>query len=252
MSTKGTIWCGADWHGDYSMYVQTKQIMQPEDTLYYLGDAVDRLSCSLKLFLALMRDPQVHFLMGNHEDMMYRCLCEESFDNLDQELWFINGGRITYNQIYSIENELLIQEIYEHIIKLYNSPYCIPVEYNGKIFYLSHAGFSFANGDKLQTIDYLWDREHILNINYPIIKDTYIIHGHTPVQSIPWNIKKGKKEIEYYAPNKIDIDLGTYRTHMAALLPLNDIEHPIYLKTNEKYQYDLDPYDFSQDIVVSA
>ena len=66
----------SDIHGNAArFYSVMKQIsLQPEDTLYVLGDVIDRYPDGIRILRLLMRMPNVKLLLGNHEYMMLNAL----------------------------------------------------------------------------------------------------------------------------------------------------------------------------------
>ena len=62
------------------------------DTLYILGDVVDRTPDGITLLKYIMNKPNVKMLLGNHEYMMLNALKNED----DIPLWYRNGGGITH------------------------------------------------------------------------------------------------------------------------------------------------------------
>lgn len=63
----------SDIHGRYDQYLQLlKKInFSLEDDLYILGDVVDRGPEPIKVLQDIMQRPNVIFILGNHELMMY-------------------------------------------------------------------------------------------------------------------------------------------------------------------------------------
>lgn len=88
----------SDIHGRYDLLVQAvKRIEESSHTggiIVFTGDYVDRGVESMQVIDFLMKGPtepdrwQWVFLMGNHEDMMYRSCRYGS----DTNLWVMNGG----------------------------------------------------------------------------------------------------------------------------------------------------------------
>ena len=37
-----SVYCAADWHGNYWVWEKVKEILKPDDILCFLGDAADR------------------------------------------------------------------------------------------------------------------------------------------------------------------------------------------------------------------
>lgn len=91
----------SDIHGRYDKYSAMLERIKfgEDDTLYALGDLIDRCDDGLKIMLDMMRRPNVHILMGNHEAMMLDALhsmaeiTEESVEKLT--IWLLNGGKPT-------------------------------------------------------------------------------------------------------------------------------------------------------------
>lgn len=70
------IYVMSDIHGQKRRFDSVmKQInLQPEDTLYVLGDVIDRNPDGIKLLRQIMAMPNVKMLLGNHELMMMNAL----------------------------------------------------------------------------------------------------------------------------------------------------------------------------------
>ena len=70
------IYVMSDIHGQKRRFDSVmKQInLQPEDTLYVLGDVIDRNPDGIKLLRQIMAMPDVKMLLGNHELMMMNAL----------------------------------------------------------------------------------------------------------------------------------------------------------------------------------
>lgn len=70
------IYVMSDIHGKYDKYIQMlKQIhFSEKDTMYILGDMIDRGEKGMELLIDLMERKNVISLMGNHEYMALQCL----------------------------------------------------------------------------------------------------------------------------------------------------------------------------------
>lgn len=66
----------SDIHGEYEMFMELLEKIGLEewDTLYILGDILDRGPHPIKVLLKLMEMPNVCCLVGNHELMAIECL----------------------------------------------------------------------------------------------------------------------------------------------------------------------------------
>ncbi len=63
------IYVTSDIHGNSKRFDSIlEQInLQPEDTLYILGDVVDRYPDGIAILQRIMKMPNVQMLLGNHE-----------------------------------------------------------------------------------------------------------------------------------------------------------------------------------------
>ena len=174
----------SDWHAQTKLGIQILNYLQPDDTLYFLGDSVDRGPGGLTLLNLLLNDPRVIYLRGNHEDFII---------NNDDHMWYLNGGNGTKEAIEAltdVERQKLIK-------KLKNLPDIIEIDnIEGKHLVLCHAGtdpwMTKCDLELMGRKDpYVWDRHHIHGdwSSAPEFKDTYVIHGHTPVTAEPALIK---------------------------------------------------------------
>ena len=106
------IYVMSDIHGNMRRFNSIMQQiqLQPEDTLYVLGDVVDRHYDGVRILRKLMSMPNVKMLLGNHEHMMLRALNEpyEVGDTPNLEecrfLWYRNGGNVTHSYWKRIRN----------------------------------------------------------------------------------------------------------------------------------------------------
>ena len=65
------VYCMSDIHGNYEGYknLLEKVDFKEEDTLYVLGDVIDRGKQSIKILQDMMIRPNVVPIIGNHEYM---------------------------------------------------------------------------------------------------------------------------------------------------------------------------------------
>lgn len=72
------VYVMSDLHGEYKKYLQIlEQIgFTDDDTLYVLGDMVDRGPEPVKLLQDMASSENVYFLKGNHEGMASFVLCK--------------------------------------------------------------------------------------------------------------------------------------------------------------------------------
>ena len=172
------VYVMSDIHGQMEMFLgMLKQIkFSDNDTLYILGDVIDRGEKSIELLQYVIKQKNIIMLMGNHERMMFDYLKTNS--RRDFLSWCNNGGDITNADFIklSVEEQDKIKQFLERL------PYYKKITVNDKKFFLCHAGFN-KYGDNLEKNielnileqDFLWSRHYSDSI------DGYcIIHGHTP------------------------------------------------------------------------
>ena len=221
------VYALSDLHGFLDLYKQIKDFLQPEDIVYFLGDATDRGPQSWELAKAIYDDPQFIYLKGNHEDMLIKATLNYYGDEWDYEnnykTLLENGGIETWNSM------LKYSEGRSFVYKLKDLP-IEEVYYNkdGKEIHLCHAGFTPG-----RRRDLLWDRKHFFDIIDYIDDDYIIIHGHTPVfyqrkyETLTDALNHLYPEI-YANGHKINIDMGTYNTHACILLDLDTFKHYLF------------------------
>ena len=127
----------SDIHGNLRRFESImKQInLQPDDTLYILGDVVDRYPHGVKILRQIMKMPNVKMLIGNHEYMMLKSIghCRDAADEKEntnwreRRLWYRNGGMVTHEYLKHIKKEYRA-EVFRFIRQL---PINIDVEVNG-------------------------------------------------------------------------------------------------------------------------
>lgn len=99
----------SDIHGNLQRFesIMTQINLQTNDTLYVLGDVIDRYAGGIKILRQIMRMPNAEMLIGNHEYMMLNAIghCKdaveekENTNRREKRLWYRNGGMITHEQL---------------------------------------------------------------------------------------------------------------------------------------------------------
>ena len=198
----------SDIHGEADRFHAMLEKIQfsQDDTLYILGDVVDRGPDGIALLQEIMDMPNVMMLLGNHEHMMLQYLSPDA-DGIAIRRWNKNGNAPTLDKYLRLKAKEQ-QKILGYLRML---PTHLEVEVNGSKLYLVHA----FPGDNVH--DEVWNRPKIDDPN-PIPEYTVII-GHTP---IPYLIEDKIKRIQYimdlenrgehlricHASGFIDIDCG--------------------------------------------
>ena len=163
----------SDLHGEADRFhaMLEKIQLSDDDTLYILGDVVDRGSDGIKLLLEIMEMPNVVMLLGNHEYMMLQYL---SPDATGEEIrrWNRNGNAPTL-AAYLKQRAKVQQKIIAYLRSL---PTHMDIEVDGKRYYMVH-GFP---GDNVH--DEVWTRPTMESENP--IPDCRLIIGHTKVLNL--------------------------------------------------------------------
>ncbi|MCI8389476.1 MAG: serine/threonine protein phosphatase [Roseburia sp.] len=207
----------SDIHGCYDAYQQLLSdiCFSEDDTLYVLGDMIDRGPHPIRVVLDLMRRPNVVCLAGNHESMAMECLpfllrqiTDETISALQAGMveqlltWQLNGGTSTMDEFHALDpvkRQAVVNFLSE--LSLYE-----PVSIGNRDYILVHAGLgNFRPRKKLWDYDLhdlVWART---DYETPYFPDRYVITGHTPTMTIPSNPRPG---YIYQNANHIAIDCG--------------------------------------------
>ena len=229
----------SDIHGQYDAFIKmlNKIKLKDEDTLYVIGDVIDRGPNFIKTLFYIMEKENIGLLAGNHEYMATLCLNyllrEISNDIVDKlsygmiiglpKEWNMNGGGTILKELLNVDKKTR-NRIFNFLtrLKLYKE-----LEVGDKKFILVHAGLgNFKKSKKLKDysiMELVWDR---MDYNKEYYSDKYIITGHTPTQIIDGNDNPG---YIYKSGNNIDIDCGCAFGERLACLRLDDMRE-FYVK----------------------
>lgn len=160
----------SDIHGeDDRFHAMLQKInFSKEDTLYILGDVVDRGPHPVELLREIMATPNMKMLLGNHEFMCLRYFAPDALEKYIQH-WNRNGNAPTLEGF----SKLTEQEKLEALDFLRELPTHFEINVNGQDFYLVH-------GLPADTVyDEVWFRPYKDPIR--TIPNCQLIIGHTPV-----------------------------------------------------------------------
>lgn len=207
----------SDIHGEYDKFIEIldKIRLKETDTLYVLGDVLDRGPHPIKTVLKLMEMPNAICIAGNHELMALECLeflqkeiTDASIEELDEKMldnlvtWQYNGSKTTIDEFRALDREMqqnvidYIREflIYEELTVAENT------------FLLVHAGLDKFSPEKdieeYSLHDLVWKRA---DYEKQYFEDIYVVTGHTPTQTIDGNPNPG---FIYRKNNHIAVDCG--------------------------------------------
>ncbi|MCR5591009.1 MAG: metallophosphoesterase [Lachnospiraceae bacterium] len=211
----------SDIHGEYDMFLEIleKIDLKDEDTLYILGDVLDRGPKPITALLKIMEMKNAVCIVGNHEVMALKCLgfllkeiTEVTLDEFKGEkledllTWMINGCQTTIDEFAKLSLEdkqrvidfLREFEVYEWVTA------------EDSRYLLVHAGLGGFRPDKdmeeYSLDELVWERP---DYDTGYFDDIQVITGHTPTQLIDSNPRPG---FIYRKNNHIAIDCGSYRT----------------------------------------
>ncbi len=225
------IYVMSDIHGCFDKYQKMLRWIDfaPEDTLYVLGDVIDRGPDGIKILQDMMGRVNVFPILGNHEFTAAVCLpwlMEEvtslEISRLDESQiaalseWIANGGTETLYALQRLDAEERV-EILEYFqeMELYEE-----VEAGGQSFVLTHSGLEhFApekalNAYELQ--DFLFCRAELEKTYYA---DKIVVFGHTPTAVLGGENQILRRE------TWIDIDCGcAFRGGQLGCLCLDTME----------------------------
>ncbi len=209
----------SDIHGRYDLLLEllNKINLKDSDTLYVIGDILDRGPNPIKTLLKLMEMPNAVCIVGNHELMATDCLrflnstiTDESLKSLDIVTlgklldWQRNGSDTTISEFRQLSPEMR-NEVMEFML---NFSMYEEVSAGGQDFLLVHAGLGdYEPGkdiDEYSLKNLVWDRA---DYETQYFDDIYVVSGHTPTQFIEGNPKPG---YIYKHNNHIAIDCGCY------------------------------------------
>lgn len=225
-----SIYAISDLHGCLKFYDAIKNFIQPEDTVYVLGDCGDRGPQPWETIKAIYNDPQFIYIKGNHEDMLVKAMRHtirtgKNFGN-DYNLCRSNGGEDTFKGWLKENDE---QRLFWYKA-LDNLP--LSVEYTNKDgikIFMNHSGADENASDE----ELLWDRDHFFHwtSNYDLI-----VHGHTPIPLMDDEFKFYEKNHVPFEPGaywyehnrKVNIDCGAVWTGYTVLLDLDTFDEQIF------------------------
>ena len=214
----------SDIHGQFRAMKRILEYVNfsDNDTLYVLGDMIDRGKDSLKVLLYCMHRKNIKVIKGNHELMMQEALENGVHQNPDDvKIWYQNGGLVTDSGIKTREDA---EKYYNYIKSL---PSYFDIEVAGRKYLLVHAAISApdiskgAKYDNLSTkniVEYseknnycFWGRDdwETIQTRKLYFPEHKIVHGHTPILTpVTWwdgvlNIDTGagsNRKLSCYVP----------------------------------------------------
>lgn len=207
------IYVMSDIHGHERRFCSVlEQIdLQPEDTLYILGDVIDRNPHGIRILRKIMKTPNIKMLLGNHEHMMLDALFYTHDDGEHAEarqsarlrLWYQNGGRVTHTYLKHIRKDIR-EEIFMYLDAL---PVNELIEVAGKKYLLTHA----APADLFEKHGRKYDNEKEFSVWWrhidavPPNENYAVVFGHTGT----YHYQTDDPPAIWYGNGIIGIDCGS-------------------------------------------
>lgn len=231
----------SDIHGEYETFKAMLERIDfsDRDTLYVLGDVVDRGPEPIKVLKEMMKYPNIIPIVGNHELMALTCLkflmkniTDENIDLIDEDIvnkllnWQTNGSESTIAEFAKLTEEEK-QDIIEYLedFSIFEE-----INVNDKDYLLVHAGLRNFEPDKpideYELSELVWERP---DYEKKYFDDIIVITGHTPTQYIKCNDRPG---YIYKANNHIAIDCGCCFGQRLAAICL-DTGEEFYIETKD-------------------
>ena len=161
----------ADIHGEIDRFYEMLRLIQlsDKDTLYIIGDVIDRYPAGIDILEEIMAAPNIQFIRGNHEQM-----CLDTFWNHcsynAKSIWKNNGGSSTYRELTYVVSSADRNRILKFISE---APISLDIEVSGRKFHLVHGWPAYNEEDMIwgrpqDGLGEIWD------------DDVTPIIGHTP------------------------------------------------------------------------
>lgn len=226
-----SVYALSDLHGNEILFNKILNFLAPNDKVYFLGDAADRGKVGFRLIKQIYEDPRFIYVKGNHEDMLIKAMeefCSEHEKGEAFRLLAYNGGKNTFDEWRKFGTNITWAK------KLKNLPSWVAyINNKGQFISMSHAGFTPHQNEFPKKTDLIWSREHFLDDWDEQIKNTIVVHGHTPIIFLAEDLGLNLTELEpkplWYCDNKkVCIDLGTYMTDATMLLNLDTFKYHLF------------------------
>lgn len=190
------IYCTADIHGDLTRFQTLLQHISfsPQDTLYILGDVIDRGKDGVALLRTVMETPNMVLLRGNHEQMCLDTLGPNHRWGA-KALWTQNGGSRTYRDLVYRTDPRERRALIAFLLSL---PLHLELTVGDRNFFLVH-GFPHPEPEQQ-----LWSRpEPDAPAPFP---DRITLVGHTPTAFLTGQFRQPLSI--FHGDGWMDLDCG--------------------------------------------
>lgn len=221
------VYAISDIHGCYDKYRRMLDTIRfsEEDTLYVVGDVVDRGAGGIAILQDMMARRNVIPLRGNHDYMAHMLLraLKDDPSSLSSgkaqrlyQLWLLDGGEVTRDAFLQ-----LLPEEQERVLSYMNS-FLIYDELvaGGRSYFLAH---TVPGKERMENFSMLLWQEFIVGepeYDQVYFPDQYIVTGHTPTGLID---PRCSGRI-FRMNNHIAIDCGAASDHALGCICLDTLE----------------------------
>lgn len=205
-----------DVHGHYDGLMRLLEAIAPsdEDSVYFLGDLIDRGTQSAQV-VKFVKQSSYHCLLGNHEQMLIDVLGDGEVYGPALQGWLYSGGHATVN---SYGEAGIPQGDIDWMRSL-------PTHLDLGDIWLVHAGIHPQIPlEKQSAEEFCWIREEFHSIAKPYFPDKLIITGHTITFTLP-GVTPGKLA---QGNGWLDIDTGAYHQKSGWLTGLDITNNVVY------------------------
>jgi len=223
------IYVISDLHGYYNEFLKMLEIIEfkDDDSMYVIGDVVDRGPESIKLLQYIMCQSNIQMIMGNHDQTLLWAVDQNTSLWSDEELirfWKMHGGRDTYAQFHALSDSQK-----KEIVDFLNTiPYYVILDE----FILVHAAIKTKGyeDDDIETLmkkqthgDLLWEKDYFLT--HPLnLRKHIMIFGHTFTLMIRQIRSERMDSVDIWKDQcRIGIDCGYLYGGRLAALRLDDL-----------------------------
>lgn len=215
-----------DVHGQLDLFQNMRDWcfkQDPECMIVFGGDACDRGEFGYDIMQAILDDPQIVYIRGNHEDLFLKAARDviqqhpevintphtiaEADEIIGKCRWLHNFELHMYNGGRPTMRAWLIDGAKTAFLERLENETCLTFALDNGVCF-SHAGGTYeawkdvyddehdgVNPDSWNAQQMIWDRSY-LNAWWP--KDKVIVFGHTPVCYIPEYVFKDDEIDEYH------------------------------------------------------
>lgn len=203
------IYVMSDIHGNITGFedILSQIELRPEDTLYILGDVIDRGKHGIEILIRIMNSTNIKMLLGNHEYMLLNSLNPVNPQIVQNKrnlaLWRRNHSKFTEKELGNLNIDMY-QKLYAFLDSL---PLNIDVKVGDRKYTLVHGSpvklynHSYKYSYVSEAEFAVWNR--LMSI--PREFDAIVVFGHTPTinyqDGLPLRVYKGQ--------NMIGIDCGS-------------------------------------------